>query len=183
MLCDRTCTPSANRRPPTTSTPNYSVVPNASGGGISNTVKKTVDAVLQLLEQGTPLKQITRRLSLARQTVRRIARGGGLEVFRSRVSILEPYAETLDALWTGGRRNGAELWRRLRIRGFQGSLRVVVEWATRLRLDEVIGAGRAGKEDPVGTQDCAAYDNRTGSSTEGSGIDHGQDRARCPTVA
>src|SRR5580700_5103679 len=30
--------------------------------------KKTVDAVLRLLEQGTPLKQITRRLSLARQT-------------------------------------------------------------------------------------------------------------------
>lgn len=73
--------------------------------------KKTVDAMLRLLEQETPLKQITRRLSLARQTVRRIARGGGLDVFRSRVSILEPYAETLDALWTGGCRNGAELWR------------------------------------------------------------------------
>jgi len=25
-----------------------------------------------------------------------------MEVFRTRVSILEPYAETLDALWTGG---------------------------------------------------------------------------------
>jgi transposase len=98
--------------------------------------KKTVDAVLQLVERGTPLKQITRRLSLARQTVRRIARGGGMEVFRSRVSILEPHAETLDALWTGGCRNGAELWRRLRTQGFQGSLRVVSEWATRRRLDE-----------------------------------------------
>ena len=108
--------------------------------------KKTVDAVLRLLEQGTPLKQITRRLNLARQTVRRIARGGGLEVFRSRVSILEPYAETLDALWTGGCRNGAELWRRLRIRGFQGSLRVVAEWATRRRLDESSNpAGRVRK--------------------------------------
>ena len=108
--------------------------------------KKTVDAVLRLLEQGIPLKQITRRLSLARQTVRRIARGGGLEVFRSRVSILEPYAETLDALWTGGCRNGAELWRRLRIQGFQGSLRVVVEWATRRRLDESSNpAGRVRK--------------------------------------
>lgn len=98
--------------------------------------KKTVDAVLQLVERGTPLKQITKRLSLARQTVRRIARGGGMEVFRSRVSILEPHAETLDALWTGGCRNGAELWRRLRIQGFQGSLRVVSEWTTRRRLDE-----------------------------------------------
>ena len=98
--------------------------------------KKTVDAVLQLVERGTPLKQITRRLSLARQTVRRIARGGGMEVFRSRVSILEPHAGTLDALWTGGCRSGAELWRRLRTQGFQGSLRVVSEWATRRRLDE-----------------------------------------------
>ena len=105
-----------------------------------------VDAVLRLLEQGTPLEQITRRLNLARQTVRRIARGGGLEVFRSRVSILEPYAETLDALWTGGCRNGAELWRRLRIQGFQGSLRVVAEWATRRRLDESSNpAGRVRK--------------------------------------
>jgi transposase len=98
--------------------------------------KKTVDAVSQLVERGTPLKQITKRLSLARQTVRRIARGGGMEDFRSRVSILELHAETLDALWTGGCRNGAELWRRLRIQGFQGSLRVVSEWTTRRRLDE-----------------------------------------------
>jgi transposase len=102
--------------------------------------------VLQLLEQGTPLKQITRRLNLGRPTVRRIARGGGLEVFRSRGSILEPYAETLDALWTGGCRNGAELWRRRRIQGFQGSLRVVAEWATRRRLDESSNpAGRVRK--------------------------------------
>jgi len=59
-----------------------------------------------------------------------------MEVFRSRVSILEPHAGTLDALWTGGCRSGAELWRRLRTQGFQGSLRVVSEWATRRRLDE-----------------------------------------------
>lgn len=32
-----------------------------------------------------------------------------------------------------GCRNGAELWRRLRNEGFQGSLRVVGEWATRRR--------------------------------------------------
>jgi len=61
------------------------------------------------------------------------------------VSILEPYAETLDALWTCGCRNGAELWRRLRIKGFQGSLRVVAEWARR-RLDESSNpAGRVRK--------------------------------------
>ena len=32
-----------------------------------------------------------------------------------------------------GRRNGAALWRQLRAQGFQGSLRVVTEWATRRR--------------------------------------------------
>ncbi|MDD9732336.1 transposase [Mameliella sp. AT18] len=38
--------------------------------------------------------------------------------------------------WSGGCRNGAELWRRLRADGFQGSLRVVGEWATRQRRAE-----------------------------------------------
>jgi hypothetical protein len=39
-----------------------------------------------------------------------------------------------------GCRNGAELWRRLRVTGFRGSLQVVAEWATRRRRAE--GAGR-----------------------------------------
>lgn len=31
----------------------------------------------------------------------------------------------------GGCRNGAQLWRRFRLAGFGGSMRVVTEWATR----------------------------------------------------
>ena len=42
----------------------------------------------------------------------------------------------LDEAWSGGCRNGAELWRRLRLAGFGGSLRVVTEWATRRRRAE-----------------------------------------------
>jgi transposase len=42
----------------------------------------------------------------------------------------------LDEEWNGGCRNGAELWRRLKARGFAGSLRVVTEWATRRRRAE-----------------------------------------------
>lgn len=38
--------------------------------------------------------------------------------------------------WAAGCRNGAELWRRLKARGFRGSLRVVAEWATRRRRAE-----------------------------------------------
>lgn len=40
MSCARTCTPSANRRPLTTSTPRYSVVLSASGGRIFNTARR-----------------------------------------------------------------------------------------------------------------------------------------------
>lgn len=38
--------------------------------------------------------------------------------------------------WAAGCRKGAELWRRLKARGFRGSLRVVAEWATRRRRAE-----------------------------------------------
>jgi hypothetical protein len=35
--------------------------------------------------------------------------------------LLEPYLEWLDAQWAAGKRNGTELWRRLRTQGFRGS--------------------------------------------------------------
>jgi transposase len=43
-------------------------------------------------------------------------------------------------LRSGGSRNGAELWRRLRRAGFGGSLRVVTEWTTRRRRAEAAQA-------------------------------------------
>ena len=61
-------------------------------------------------------------------------------MFRCRSNTLEPHLAWLDAEWSAGCRNGAELWRRLRATGFKGSLRVVAEWATRRRRAE--GAGR-----------------------------------------
>jgi transposase len=42
----------------------------------------------------------------------------------------------LDDQWASGCRKGAELWRRLKARGFRGSLRVISEWATRRRRAE-----------------------------------------------
>jgi transposase len=42
----------------------------------------------------------------------------------------------LDAQWDAGKRNAADLWRRLKQQGFKGSLRVVGEWATRRRRAE-----------------------------------------------
>ncbi len=56
------------------------------------------------------------------------------------MSSLEPWLTQLDEAWSGGCRNGAELWRRLRLAGFGGSLRVVTEWATRRRRAETAQA-------------------------------------------
>ncbi len=89
-----------------------------------------------MAREGAPIKAIVRRTALARGTVRRILRGEHADVFRTRQSSLEPWLPILDAQWTEGCTNGAELWRRLRRQGFQGSLRVVAEWATRRRRAE-----------------------------------------------
>lgn len=101
--------------------------------------QEMTDAVLELTRKGIAIKQIVRRLGLARLTVRRIVRGGGTDMFRTRISSLEPHLATLDAQWRDGCRNGAELWRRLRDQGFMGSRRVVAEWTARRRLDETSG--------------------------------------------
>jgi transposase len=48
----------------------------------------------------------------------------------------------LNAQWDAGKRNAADLWRRLKQQGFQGSLRVIGEWATRRRRAEKADASR-----------------------------------------
>ena len=97
-------------------------------------------AIRTLSQAGTPIREIVRRTGRSRKLVRVIVRGGGGDVFRCRSNTLEPHLPWLDAEWSAGCRNGAELWRRLRATGFRGSLRVVAEWATRRRRAE--GAGR-----------------------------------------
>ena len=93
-----------------------------------------------MAQVGTPIREIVRRTGRSRKLVREIVRGGGGDVFRCRSNTLEPHLPWLDAEWSAGCRNGAELWRRLRATGFRGSLRVVAEWVTRWRRAE--GAGR-----------------------------------------
>jgi transposase len=90
-------------------------------------------AIAVLARNGVPLKEIARRTGHSRNHVRHISRGAGTDVFRTRQSSLDEYLPFLDAQWSGGCRNGAELWCHLRERGFKGSLRVVAEWATRRR--------------------------------------------------
>jgi transposase len=103
-----------------------------------------------LARAGTPIKEIVRRTGRSRKLVRDIVRGGGGDVFRCRSNILQPHLTWLDAEWSAGCRNGAELWRRLHTTvGFRGSLRVVAEWATRRRRAESAGCERLRKPPPA----------------------------------
>jgi transposase len=92
--------------------------------------------IADLVSNKVPLKEIVRRTGRSRNFVRQISRGAGTDVFRTRQSTLDGHLPFLEAQWTGGCRNGAELWRRLTRQGFEGSLRVVTEWATRRRRAE-----------------------------------------------
>lgn len=93
-------------------------------------------AILALSNDGLPIKQIVRLTGHSRQLVRQVVRGERNDVFRVRQSSLDRHLPWLDAQWSAGCRNGAELWRRLTAQGFRGSLRVVSEWATRRRRAE-----------------------------------------------
>jgi transposase len=91
------------------------------------------DAIRAIAGAGAAIKEIVRRTGRSRKLVRAVLRNAEDEVFRNRASSLAPWLVPLEAAWSGGCRNGAELWRRLRAQGFGGSLRVVGEWATRRR--------------------------------------------------
>lgn len=107
-------------------------------------------AVAALVSDGVPLKEIVRRTGHSRNLVRQISRGGGTDMFRTRQSPLDGHLPFLDAQWSGGCRNGAELWRRLKGQGFKGSLRVVAEWATRRRRAETSAINNCRRSPPPG---------------------------------
>ena len=98
--------------------------------------EETNATILALSRTGTPIKQIVRLTGYSRQLVRQAIRGERHDVFRTRQSSLDQHLPWLDNQWAPGCRNGAELWRRLKARGFRGSLRVISEWATRRRRAE-----------------------------------------------
>ncbi|SDH88999.1 Transposase [Bradyrhizobium sp. Rc2d] len=95
-------------------------------------------AIAKLARDGLSIKQIVRRLGHSRNLVRQTLRGGRTDVFHTRQQSLDAYYLFLEGQWSGGCRNGAELWRRLQSQGFGGSLRAVGEWATRRRRSEAV---------------------------------------------
>lgn len=108
-------------------------------------VRRQEDAriITDLAGKGVPIKEIVRLTGRSRKLVRSVLRGADGDVFRSRMSSLEPHLARLDAEWRAGCRKGAELWRRLWAAGFRGSLRVVTEWTTRRRRSEASGRAPA----------------------------------------
>jgi transposase len=102
--------------------------------------EETNAAILAVSKSGAPIKQIVRQTGYSRKLVRQVIRGDRHDVFRTRQSSLDQYLPWLDDQWASGCRNGAELWRRLKARGFRGSLRVITEWATRRRRAEKVDA-------------------------------------------
>jgi len=109
------------------------------------------EQVVRLHREGTSIKAIARRLRIGRNTVRRWLRGAAPEPHRAapephrpRRSSLDPHRAVLERRWAEGCRNGAQLWRELRVAGFRGGLRVVTEWATRQRLAPLPGRPASG---------------------------------------
>ena len=72
-------------------------------------------AILALAKQGMSIKEIVRQIGKSRGLVRQVVRGGRKDIFRSRLSSLDPFVKQLDEDWAAGCRNGAALWRRAKL--------------------------------------------------------------------
>src|SRR5208282_3097569 len=99
---------------------------------------ETNAAILELSKCGATIKEIVRTTGFSRGLVRKVLRGQRSDVFRVRESSLEAYLPWLDDQWSAGIHSGAKLWRQLKQQGFRGCLRVVSEWAARLRRAEKV---------------------------------------------
>lgn len=99
--------------------------------------REEADAGIRALaESGVPIHRICQRLGRSRKVVRAVLRGERTDVFWARQSSLEAYLPWLATQCDAGSRNATELWRTAKGQGFQGSLRVIGEWATRRRRAE-----------------------------------------------
>jgi transposase len=98
-------------------------------------------SILALAAEGVAIKEIVRRTDKSRGLVRQVLRGARTDMFRSRMSSLDPFLTQLETAWASGAHNGAALWRAMKVMGFTGGLRVVTEWVNRKRKDEGTATG------------------------------------------
>src|SRR5689334_24335261 len=89
----------------------------------------------RLRREGMPIRQIARRLGMARNAVRRWLRAGEASVYRRAPgrSALDQYLGYVERRWSEGCHNSAQLWRELRDQGFDRGYDIVRRWAIRRR--------------------------------------------------
>ena len=87
--------------------------------------------VLRLHAQGTSIQSIARQLRMHRRLVRQFILLGAVSPrtpYPRRPCELDAFADYLAQRWQEGCRNGTQLWRELRERGFRGSATRVRHW-------------------------------------------------------
>jgi transposase len=103
------------------------------------------EAVRALQQQGFSLREISRRLLISRQTVRRFVRAEAfLERSRppKKASLLDPYKPYLLKRWQEGCWNGAQLYAEIKAGGYRESAPLLRRFMTQLRKKQQ-AAGRA----------------------------------------
>jgi transposase len=93
------------------------------------------EAVKELHEHGVSKSAIARRLELDWRTVNKYVKADECPVYpeRARSSKLAPYMGYMIQRWESGCHNATQIWREIRKQGFNGSRRIVSEWATKKR--------------------------------------------------
>src|SRR3954453_12964937 len=102
------------------------------------------EEVARLHRAGMPLRRIARRLSMARNAVRRWLRAGEAPIYRRALgsSALDRHLGYVERRWAEGCHNSAQLWRELHDRGFNGGYDIVRRWAIRRRSLDAAGIDR-----------------------------------------
>ena len=93
------------------------------------------EAVKELYQIGVSKSEIGRRVGLDFRTVAKYIKADECPIYpeRSRPSMLTPYMDYIQQRWEAGCHNATQIWREIRKLGFDGSRRIVGEWATERR--------------------------------------------------
>ncbi len=126
-----------------------------------NARRRHYEEMVRLTRFGLPGHAVGRALGVSALTVYRWLQAGGPPTHNKphQARNVTPHQAFLLRRWEEGCRNGARLWRELRARGYRGSERSVVRWATQRRRQEDTGAAdatrRAAAWPPPSSRRCA----------------------------
>jgi transposase len=119
------------------------------------------EEMARLQRLGLPGHAIGRAIGASALTVYRWLKAGGPPAHDKpeQPRNIAPHEAFLTRRWADGCRNGARLWRELRVQGYQGAERSVVRWTTRQRRRECSGetdaVRRAAAWPPPSSRRCA----------------------------